>query len=91
MRSCAALCRLEVLKPHSNSVTAIEFSSDGRLMATGSADGTVFLLAAEAVQGELGLIPHFTYEWIVSVHCCLEFEAEHTPADTVHCGQSWLL
>jgi hypothetical protein len=59
---CSSDTSLEVLKPHSKDVTAIEFSADGTLLATGSTDGTVFLLHAESVHGDLGAIPHFKYD-----------------------------
>ena len=68
--------RLEVLKPHSKAVTAIEFNHDGSLLATGSTDGTVFLLHSESAPSELGPVPHFTYVSMGCRHysvtqCCL--------------------
>ena len=44
-----------VFKPHSRAVTAAEFSADGKLLATGGAGGTVFLLKVRPSSAADGL------------------------------------
>ena len=49
---------LQVAKPHTSSVTALEFAPSGRMAATGSSDGTVFLFRISELDHDVGRLPN---------------------------------
>ncbi|KAM9735419.1 cilia- and flagella-associated protein 44 [Menidia menidia] len=68
----AKLCLKQAFKPHNAHVTALEFDRNGEILATGSADSTVFFFTAGEKYDPIGFIhvpgPVQALEWSPNSH-----------------------